>query len=238
MLCWSVVTSNAIQRPTDLTIATGVGIGALGKHSPPLGDHPKPGTTITRTNDDVNAEKVGSIFPPLQCNRLTNEKIVRAFSIMEKITFLLIKSSVVLSYRRVFTAHVLIQRLTTALLVFLALQTIAFIVAGGMQCTIRSWARWWQDWTIENNCTSAVLVWVGFSVTDVFTDLVLLLLPIPPVIHLHMKKSKKVAAIGMLVLGSLSTAIGLARMGFLIHFTWGTFASYRHDERRMLTKIF
>lgn len=129
-------------------------------------------------------------------------QVVRSFSVLEKVTFYLIKSSVVLSYRRIF-AIPLLKKITTVLLIFFAAHTVAFLVAAALQCNIRAWDEWYEAWTIQHHCTSAVLVWVGFSIVDVVTDLIVVCLPIPLVLGLHMKRSKQLATIAMFVLGSL-----------------------------------
>ena len=121
---------------------------------------------------------------------------------LEKVTFCLIKSSVVLSYRRIFIKPI-IRTATTALLVFFVAQTLAFAVAAAMQCNVRAWDAWYEAWTIRKHCTSAILLWVGYSIVDVVTDLVLLCLPIPLVLRLQMKRNKQFATIGIFILGSL-----------------------------------
>ena len=109
----------------------------------------------------------------------------------------------ILSYRRIFYHNRTLRVLCNSFLVILVLQAISFMIASGKQCGDRNWGVWYQEWTLRHKCASAGLVWVGYSISDVVTDLVILALPIRLIWGLQMGVSKRISVVGMLGLGLL-----------------------------------
>jgi hypothetical protein len=202
---WAFLTGVGLVWGLAAIIIVGAAIGALGKHSLPN----KAGTSIERGPDDDMAELV-----------------VMAYSIVEKLAFGTLKISIVLMYRRIFQQR-WFQRLSTAVCVFLALWALAFLTTSSLQCRVRNWELWYVPWTLQNHCISAELSWVGFSISDVATDIFVLSLPLPIVWRLHMSQAKKLTTSVVMLLGLLSTAIGIAKMVVILYFTYTGTAGYR-----------
>lgn len=102
----------------------------------------------------------------------------------------LVKVSVLLFYSRVFTG---IQWLNIALRIVGAIVVSWWIICNfGALFTCDPIAKAW-DSKLPGHCTDTYRTYVGAAIPNVFTDFVLLILPMPILWKLHMTKIKKVA---------------------------------------------
>ncbi|KAJ6081224.1 hypothetical protein N7499_006098 [Penicillium canescens] len=95
------------------------------------------------------------------------------------------------------------------------------------QCHVRNWSLQYFAWSHRRHCIQAEISWSGYAITDVVTDILLLLFPVPLVWQLQLTIFKKISVLLVFLLGSLSTAIGITRMVVLLYFTYGTSDGYR-----------
>ncbi|KAJ5898854.1 hypothetical protein N7495_003598 [Penicillium taxi] len=192
-----------------ITVVIGGALGALGGHSKQAAAHAYHHDTIVIGPKDHIAEK-----------------IMLGYSIIEKLAFGLIKISVLLSYRRVFPGKKFnIAALT--MIGVLSLLTIAFVITSTFQCPTRNWSLTHAAWAKKKHCIQSEVSWSGFSISDVATDLIILLFPVIPVWKLQLTTSKKMSVILVSILGSLSTGIGIVRMVVILVFTYNSTAEYR-----------
>ena len=85
----------------------------------------------------------------------------------------------------------------------IALFSMSFLFAFAFQCgtNIASW--WTSAATIKADCDNTNAVNLGFTVADVITDAMILIIPIPIVLRLQMSTGRKVGVIGAFLLGLL-----------------------------------
>ena len=71
-------------------------------------------------------------------------------------------------------------------------------------CGLSPWAQWTSRKAIHEMCRidNSYLA-TAFSVTDVFTDIAVLSVPVPMVLGLQMSKGRKVGVLGVFFLGAL-----------------------------------
>ncbi|KAJ5570551.1 uncharacterized protein N7459_009981 [Penicillium hispanicum] len=200
---WAVLASAVLVWGLGITNIAGAALGALGAHSAPAGPDAPHDNTISRGPADKIAER-----------------IVLGYSIVEKVTFGAIKISVLLAYRRIFRGRPfnIASLCMITVCVFLAL---AFLITSAFQCHVRNWSRQYLAWSHRHHCIQAEISWSGFAISDVVTDLIILLFPVPLVWSLQLTLSKKISVILVFLLGSLSTAIGVVRMAVVLTFTYG-----------------
>lgn len=141
------------------------------------------------------------------------------YSIIEKFAFFAYKASVCFAYRRIFP-YESFRRVCLGVLVFLALQCIAFLIATGLQCRLKNWGVWYQDWAAQEHCAQSELVWIAYQVSEVAIDLFLLFSPMSYLFRMNLRTSKKISTMIMFSLGGISVAVGIARMSYLLAFTY------------------
>lgn len=98
---------------------------------------------------------------------------------------------------------------------------VAFVVTSACQCYVRNWSLQYLEWSHRKHCVQAEISWSAFAITDVVTDLILLLFPVPMVWKLQLTLSKKISVLLVFFFGSFSTAIGITRMVVILYFTYG-----------------
>ncbi|KAJ5232061.1 hypothetical protein N7468_005017 [Penicillium chermesinum] len=191
-----------------ITNIAGAALGALGAHSKPAGPNAPHHDTIVRGRRDEIAEQ-----------------IVLGYSVVEKITFGVIKIGVILAYRRMFRGKRWFDLASLIMIIVNTLLAVAFLIVSACQCKVRNWNLKYVDWSHRRHCVQAEVSWSAFAICDVITDILLLLLPIPMVWMLQLTTSKKISVMLVFLLGSLSTAVGIVRMVVILYFTYGRASS-------------
>ena len=125
-------------------------------------------------------------------------KILLAIECVYDISITLIRLSVVLFYYRIFGKDrwfKIALWITSAILIawFIALTVLAVF-----QCS--PVARQW-DYSIPGHCFSLYGTFVGVTISNVFVDVLLLVLPLPMLWKLQIKLKKKIALIANFMLG-------------------------------------
>lgn len=110
------------------------------------------------------------------------------------------KLSILAMYLRIFNKrpYRVISYLIGAVIIAAA---IAGVITSLASC--RPLSARWDITKLESHCINLVAFWQGMSVPNIATDLVMLVLPMPPIWQLHLPKSQKIALTGVLILGSL-----------------------------------
>lgn len=118
------------------------------------------------------------------------------------LTYGIIKLSVILLYRRLFVGR-LFNRYSLALCVVIALWSLSFFFAFAFQCGTDI-ANWWTSpATIKAYCDNTNAVILGLVISDVLTDVMILLIPIPIIWKLQMSTKNKIGLTGVFLLGLL-----------------------------------
>ena len=116
--------------------------------------------------------------------------------------FGLIKLSVLLLYRRLFLGRIF-GFYSLAMCILIVLWSFAFFFATAFQCGTRISAWWTSVKTIDQYCDKTAVLELGFGISDVITDLMVLMIPLPIIWKLHMSNSNKAALSGIFLLGFL-----------------------------------
>ncbi|MCJ1238721.1 hypothetical protein MMC14_006712 [Varicellaria rhodocarpa] len=188
---WMILAGLGLTWAMSVILIVGAAIGSFG-------------TTIP-----VDPKTGEEIYTPASLTATINSiKVWRSRSTSNSIS---IKLSVLLFYRRIFVGRKFtIYSLTIC--AFVALWCFAFFFATVFQCGGHP-ANWWtSQYTSEHLCSKTGKLELGFAVSDVMLDLVILTIPLPLIWNLKMSTSHKVAITGIFLLGLLSTAGALARM--------------------------
>lgn len=206
---WIVLVSVILVWGLGITNIAGAALGALGAHSRPAGPNAPHHNTISRGPVDQIAEQ-----------------IVLGYSIVEKITFGVIKINVLLAYRRIFRGN-FFHVVSLGMIVFCTILALAFLITSAFQCNVRNWSLQYLAWSHRRHCIQAEISWSGYAIADVITDIVLLLFPVPFIWKLQLTLSKKISILLVFLLGSLSTAVAIVRMAVILVFTYGDYGGYR-----------
>ena len=132
----------------------------------------------------------------------------------------MIKISVLLAYRRIFRGKIF-NLASLCMITVCTCLALAFLVTSALQCNVRNWGREHLAWSHRHHCVQAEVSWSGYAISDVITDLIILLIPVPLVLKLQLTLSKKISILLVFLLGSLSTAIGITRMVVILYFAFG-----------------
>lgn len=118
------------------------------------------------------------------------------------LAFGVIKLSVIFLYRRLFVGR-LFNRYSLALCTLIALWSLSFFFATAFQCGTHI-AYWWTSQaTIKRFCVDTNALNLGFSISDVITDLMVLAIPLPIIWKLQMSTPQKLGLTSIFLLGLL-----------------------------------
>jgi hypothetical protein len=166
-----------VYQNTDelFTLPVGVKYGGIGRH-----------LDVLLTGDPLIFEKWAKVAFALE----TLYCVAVAFP----------KLSILAMYLRIFTQRAY-RVITWIVIAVITASAIAGVVTSLASCKPLT-ARW-DPTKLATHCINSVRYWQGMSVPNIATDLVILILPMPPIWQLHLPKSQKIALTGVLILGSL-----------------------------------
>ena len=133
---------------------------------------------------------------------LTVTKLEFALYLVMCLNYGIIKLSVLLLYRRLFVGEIF-NRYTLAMCAIIALWSLSFFFGFAFECHTNITNYWTSPATIEAHCDNTSALVLGFAVSDVLTDLMILAIPIPIVWRLHMSTRSKIGVTGIFLLGLL-----------------------------------
>ncbi|RYP70638.1 hypothetical protein DL771_005351 [Monosporascus sp. 5C6A] len=128
----------------------------------------------------------------------------------------IIKLSVLLFYRRIFTIGTF-RLVNNALIGVTIAWGIAFTVTTAFQCAPVS--SIWDEIEVgfSTACVQVRPYYFSFAISDIILDVLIYVLPIPHLWQLHMPMREKLAVVGIFLLGSIVIAISITRA---IVFKW------------------
>ena len=114
-----------------------------------------------------------------------------------------VKISILLFYRRLFIIRPF-KIASGVLMAVVASWAIAFTIATVAQC--QPLAYFWEYFELEypGHCIQVRLMYQALAYSDLLLDVLVLVLPIPMVISLHMPWKTKIKVLDILMLGSVS----------------------------------
>jgi len=136
-----------------------------------------------------------------------------------------VKLSILFFYRRIFRGKIF-DIVSWMMIAATILWTVIFEFLYIFRCGTNFSAGWVSIKELQEYCNDENARQIGFSVTDVFADLVLLVLPMPIVWRLQMPIKRKLAVSGVLLLGSLAIAASFVRMVIFAETLGSSFLSH------------
>jgi len=115
-----------------------------------------------------------------------------------------IKLSVLLLYRRLFAVSRRFNITSIIMGVIIFLWTLGYLLSYIFECGTHLRALWTSVPAIEEYCDNETVQTVSFCVTDVVTDLMILVTPIPMIMKLQMSIPQKLGICAVFALGLLS----------------------------------
>jgi hypothetical protein len=115
----------------------------------------------------------------------------------------IVKLSVLFLYRRLFaiSRHFNTTSIIIGVLVFL--WAFGFLLSYIFQCGTNLWAAWTSLSTIEQYCDNDSAQTVSFCITDIVTDIMILITPIPMIMKLQISIPQKLGICAVFALGLL-----------------------------------
>ncbi|OAL46275.1 hypothetical protein IQ07DRAFT_201792 [Pyrenochaeta sp. DS3sAY3a] len=147
------------------------------------------------------------------------------FSIIYPIAVALPKISICFMYRRIFNVHVNTRRIVDCLIVFLIANCIGWFVPSVLICSPPS--SYWNpptDGTIPK-CLDIKMIGTWIPFPHIVSDLVILILPLPILIKMQLKLSKKIGLTITFIAGSIGLIGACIRFGVYVHRNYVTNAS-------------
>ncbi|KAF1973174.1 hypothetical protein BU23DRAFT_507193 [Bimuria novae-zelandiae CBS 107.79] len=150
----------------------------------------------------------------------------------------LIKISVLIFYRRIFTVTQSRKDWRNwffiAMIVVITAWALSWIFAFVFMCRRNVQTLFTSPENLAANCVDTLAVGYGHSVSDFITDALIIVIPIPFVWKLHLPTGRKLAVCGVFLLGSLAAGSSLVRMAWM---TWNQEVGFgmETDEELMIT---
>ncbi|KAL4937711.1 hypothetical protein BDV06DRAFT_226682 [Aspergillus oleicola] len=141
-------------------------------------------------------------------------KILELFNVLTTIyppCISLIKISMLFLYLRLFPGN----KIRIVTMITLALTTmwgIIYTIVGIFVCTPRSYA--WTNWDGEHQgtCLNETAIVVSHAIINIILDVFIICLPLPTLLKLELKMSKKIGVCFMFLIGLLVTVLSILRL--------------------------
>ncbi|KAI1198159.1 hypothetical protein F5X97DRAFT_342852 [Nemania serpens] len=165
---------------------------------------------------------------------LVYEKTKFAVNILSVVGFGLVKSSILLFYKSIFSTVRSFRLAVNVMLGVVTAWTISYFFSNLFTCypvtaLIESF--------YGNKCIDAVPMWLSVVATDLIVDVAILIMPIPMVLRLQLPLKDRLGVLGMLLLGASVCAISIARLATLVQIG-AEFIYHYNDETYYTSPVF
>lgn len=196
---------------TAVCMFVGAAIGSLGRHTQIMPD----GMPVFDGRSEV-------LFEIIYISQLT-----------QTVTFGLTKLAVILFYQRIFITRTF--SITSWVLIGLTITwTIAFFFANLLQCLPIS-ENWKNLSPAPGTCIDALMMYQAQAWSDIFTDLLILSIPLPWIWKLQMAPMRKFFVVLMFQLGALVVCAGIAKLVVFHRIIYNTASGGDPDVSYLLT---
>jgi hypothetical protein len=131
------------------------------------------------------------------------QKYKYAFQTTEKLAFGLIKLSFLFLWKRIFSQAKRFVLMCWVMIGIIIAWAISFFFATVFQCG----TQWHKNWApiaiFLTQCVNTLDLLTVFTVTDIVTDFIIILMPVPLIWRLQMPKNKKIGITGIFMIGFL-----------------------------------
>jgi hypothetical protein len=146
---------------------------------------------------------------------LTPEQSDYAQVILEKPLYALMKMSVLFFYRRIFTSHRRFLNFNTFMIALIGVWSLAYMIAEIFVCGATPWVLWTPGMDPNSVCVNRNDLNFTYAISDVIGDIMVVFMPFPVIRSLHMDGRQKMGVAIIFLLGALSTAASILRLGFI-----------------------
>ncbi|KAL4738093.1 hypothetical protein BDV11DRAFT_143208 [Aspergillus similis] len=146
-----------------------------------------------------------------------------AYQMVYPITVGLVKFSILTQYYRIFEVrNFRIQVIVVG--VFVLIYTIVCIFVNAFECHSKPWRAW--DPSFPEGCNNLPATYFSTAAITIFTDLVILIMPMPQLMKLNLHPRKKYALVAIFLTGTFASAASIARLNALYKYTVTEDVSY------------
>ncbi|KAI1114928.1 hypothetical protein F5Y14DRAFT_461024 [Nemania sp. NC0429] len=139
------------------------------------------------------------------------QKYKFAFQTTEKIAFGLVKLSLLFLWKRIFSRARRFVLLCWVMIGVIAAWSIAFFFSTLFQCGTDWQKNWAPIGIFLTQCLNSLDLLTVFTATDILTDFIIILMPVPMIWKLQMQTKRKVGITATFMVGFFTIGAGIAR---------------------------
>ncbi|THC96963.1 hypothetical protein EYZ11_003571 [Aspergillus tanneri] len=138
------------------------------------------------------------------------------------------KLSILFFYRKIFCSagisKTVFDVITWVVIVLVVAWTTAFGFGAIFLCGVHPTNAWAPVAVVSEKCSAQLKLLEGYAISDFIMDVIIWLLPIPKILALNMSLRKRIAVVGVFLVGLIATAASATRMGIYITYIVNAFA--------------
>lgn len=188
---------------TAACMVIGAAVGNLGQHT---AQH-----TLTKDGQEI-------AMPVFDYRLRVFEQMFFAIQLTQTLTFGFTKLSVLLFYKRIFKGTFVNTSAWTMIAVTIV-WTVAFLFANMFQCW-PFWINWTAFGATKENCININTMFRAQAYSDVFTDVLILSLPLPCIWAMQLQTKQKIAISGIFLLGGVTIGARIAKLVVFNQVLW------------------
>lgn len=131
---------------------------------------------------------------------ILTEKIFWAFDLVQCLAFGAVKLSVLYFYRRIFIGRTF-NVVSFTMITIVVVWSLGFFFAILFRCGTQFWALWAPLVYLLQNCYNSTPMFLAFTISDVITDVLILLIPVYWIMQLNMSLAKRFGVCSVFLLG-------------------------------------
>ncbi|KAA8644453.1 uncharacterized protein ATNIH1004_008657 [Aspergillus tanneri] len=149
------------------------------------------------------------------------------------------KLSILFFYRKIFCSagisKTVFDVITWVVIVLVVAWTTAFGFGAIFLCGVHPTNAWAPVAVVSEKCSAQLKLLEGYAISDFIMDVIIWLLPIPKILALNMSLRKRIAVVGVFLVGLIATAASATRMGIYITYIVNAFA--QSDGETLITYL-
>ncbi|KAI1761369.1 hypothetical protein GGR53DRAFT_469368 [Hypoxylon sp. FL1150] len=126
------------------------------------------------------------------------------------------KASFLFFYKRIFSVKQSTKVLLTGLIALIAIWTAGFFLVTVFECGSNIWAMWGTEQDLLTRCVSTWPLALSIGITDLITDVIIIIIPVPLIWQLRLSTGKKLAASVVFILGMVTIAASSIRLAVTV----------------------
>ncbi|KAF2815341.1 uncharacterized protein BDZ99DRAFT_516074 [Mytilinidion resinicola] len=151
-----------------------------------------------------------------KANQLQNQlKLLIANQVTYAIALGLVKTSILLSLKRIFNVFRAFRIIANCAMVFCICWAMQTILIAFLICRPLSYN--WDQVNKSGTCGNTTVAYVSIGVVDVISDIIIFVLPMPLINGLKMRRSSRLATMAIFTLGLFTVAAGVVRTAMVLH---------------------